>query len=104
MGTRQCPFCGWIVDNEATFCHHCREAIPEQSGGRVRDPAAGRGQIRRGLLYMILAAVIHYLAGGLGDSPLPFEVPSIITEYATPFLFLGGLGLFLYGGILKLRG
>lgn len=105
MGTRQCPFCGWIVDTEATSCYHCRESIPAgTSDSYVRDPAAGHHVIRRGLLYMFLAGVLHYFVGGFSDFQLPFEVPPILTDYLTPFLFLGGLGVFLYGWVLKLRG
>lgn len=104
MGRRQCPFCGSIVDDEATSCYHCREAIPALSSGGMRDPAAGYHEIRRGLLYMILAGVIHYFASGFSDYLLPIEVPAMLTDYLTPLLFLGGLGFFLYGWILKLRG
>ena len=103
MGSRQCPFCGSLVDADALSCYHCREAIPAQVS-RVRDPAAGYHEIRRGVLYMILSGVIHYAAANLADYSLPIEVPPVLTDYLTPLLFLGGLGFFLYGWILKLRG
>lgn len=53
---------------------------------------------------MVLAGVMHYVLEYLAGAELPFEIPTLITEYLTPFLFLGGLGLFMYGWILKLRG
>lgn len=55
-----------------------------------------RNQIRRGLLYMLLALVVHYLIARGASSNLPFVVPRI-TLYLTPIMFLGGLGLALYG-------
>ena len=103
MGSRQCPFCGALVGEDDVSCYHCRETLPAQGGGRMRDPAAGHHEIRRGLLYMILAGVIHYVLGSFAEQ-LPIEIPAAITDYLTPLLFLGGLGFFLYGGILKLRG
>ncbi len=61
-------------------------------------------EIRRGVLYMIMAGALHYVLGYLAEQNLPFELPSLLTEYLTPTVFLGGAGLFLYGWILKLRG
>lgn len=102
--SRQCPFCGALVTEDAVSCYHCRETLPELAGGRTRNPAAGYTEIRRGILYMVLAGVMHYVLEYLAGAELPFEIPTLITEYLTPFLFLGGLGLFMYGWILKLRG
>jgi hypothetical protein len=64
----------------------------------------GRQQIRRGLLYMLLASVIYYFAGGYG-APLriPVEILPIVTNYLLPLLFLGGLGFTLYGLLLKAK-
>ena len=104
MENRQCSFCGSLVTADALTCYHCREALPEQSAGRVRNPTAGYQEIRRGVLYMILAGVIHYAMSRIGEFNLPIEIPAALAEYLTPFLFLGGVGLFLYGWILKLRG
>lgn len=67
---------------------------------RVSSAVVSRGgehnQIRRGLLYMLLAVVVHYLLDRSGSLNLPFAVPPI-TLYLTPMMFLGGLGLALYG-------
>ena len=60
-------------------------------------PVNQRGNIRRGLLYMLLAAVIHYFAGGYSALNLPFPIVSVVTSYLSPIVFLGGLGLTLYG-------
>ncbi len=78
--------------------------MPDRSGGRVRDPAAGYLEMRRGFLYAALGGVIHYFASGLSGYELPVEVPAVLTDYLLPFLMLGGAGLFLYGLILKIRG
>lgn len=59
--------------------------------------------IRRGLLYMLLAGVIHYFAAGYSGLALPFAVPSMVTQYLTPVLFLCGLSLGLYGLYLRAR-
>ncbi len=104
MESRQCPFCGSIVAADAFSCYHCRETLPQQSAGRARNPAAGYHEIRRGVLYMILAGVLHYAVGYLAEQNLPFEIPAAITGYLTLFLLLGGAGLFVYGWILKLKG
>jgi ABC-type thiamin/hydroxymethylpyrimidine transport system permease subunit len=56
-----------------------------------------RSEIRRGLLYMLLAAVIHYFAGGYSAMNLPFPILPFVTVYLSPLLFLGGLGLTVYG-------
>jgi hypothetical protein len=56
---------------------------------------------------MLLAAVIHYFAGGYGAPvfliPLPAPVMPLVTQYLTPLLFLGGLGYALYGLYLKIK-
>jgi len=59
--------------------------------------------IRRGLLYMLLAGVIYYFAAGYSGVALPVAVPSVITQYLTPILFLCGLSLALYGIYLRAR-
>jgi hypothetical protein len=75
-------------------CLHCREALPEI---RIKQdaPAEKRTQIRRGLLYMLLAVVIHYFAGGYSALDVPFPIDPLVTVCLTPLLFLGGLGLTL---------
>jgi len=94
---RQCPYCGKPVSNNTSHCPHCREVLPQV---RISSAVASRGversQIRRGLLYMLLAVVVHYVLDRSGSLNLPFAVPPI-TLYLTPIMFLGGLGLTLYG-------
>ncbi len=77
--------------------------IPERRASR-RSRSNGRQQIRRGLLYMLLAAVIYYFAAGYA-APLkpPVQVVPFVTNYLSPLLFLGGLGLTLYGLFLRVR-
>ena len=64
----------------------------------------GGAQVRKGLLYMLLAGVIHYFAAGYA---MPFQLPvnilPLVTNYLSPLLFLGGLGLTLYGLILRIK-
>jgi hypothetical protein len=104
-GTRRCVFCGKNMAAHLTQCPFCREAVPQVQLSRRRGPD-GRHQARRGLLYMLLAGVIHYFAGGYGapfQIPLPAQVLPLLTQYLTPLLFLGGLVLTLYGLFLRIR-
>lgn len=81
-------------------CPFCREALPEVAvAGPPRN--GGRGKIRQGLLYMLLAAVIHYFAGGHSAMELPFPIAPLVTVYLSPLLFLSGLGLSLHGLYLQ---
>src|SRR5580692_6050786 len=92
---RQCAYCGKPISNSAAHCPHCREVIPKVrvSSAAAAVPRGGeRNQIRRGLLYMLLAVVVHYVLERSGTLNLPFAVPPI-TLYLTPIMFLGGLGL-----------
>jgi hypothetical protein len=101
--TRACPFCGKPVRLGASQCPYCREAIPEvRLSGRAFAPEA-RAKIRRGLLYVLLAGIIHYFAGGYSGFTLPVTVPAVVTQYGTPALFICGLGLIVYGAYLYLR-
>jgi hypothetical protein len=75
--------------------------IPEVPRPR-RLGSDGRREIRRGLLYMLLATVIYYFAGGYSALKLPL-IPPAVTTYLSPLLFLGGLGLSLYGLVLRFR-
>jgi hypothetical protein len=101
--TRQCVFCGKPISVSLTQCPFCREAIPQVRLSR-RSGSDGRAQIRHGLLYMLLAAVIHYFAAGYGMPwKLPVQVMPIVTSYLSPLLFLGGLGLTLYGLFQRMR-
>jgi hypothetical protein len=103
--TRRCVFCGKNMAVRLTQCPFCREAVPQVQLSRRKGPD-GRHQIRRGLLYMLLAGVIHYFAAGYGapfQIPLPVPVLPLVTQYLTPLVFLGGLGLTLYGLLLRIR-
>ena len=59
--------------------------------------------MRRGLLYMVLAGVAYYFAGGYSGMQIPVPIPSFVTQYLVPLLFLGGLGLFFYGLFSRMR-
>lgn len=99
MATRQCPHCGKEVFDRMTQCPYCREAlgaVPQIHGDAVRE-AEGRGMIRQGLLCILLAAVIHYFAGGYSAMQLPYPIQPIVTVYLSPLLFLSGLGLSAFG-------
>lgn len=79
-----------------TRCPHCREDVPKvQLTSRPR--IGGRLEIRRGLLYMLLAGVIQYFAAGYSPFTLPVSVPPLVTTYLAPTVFLSGVGLLIYG-------
>jgi ABC-type thiamin/hydroxymethylpyrimidine transport system permease subunit len=93
---RQCPYCGIKVAEERTECLHCHAVLPSIQLTHRHDSNAGT-EIRRGLLYVLLAAVINYFAGGYSAMQVPFPIQPIVTTYLSPVLFLGGLGLTLHG-------
>jgi hypothetical protein len=99
---RQCVHCGKPVHTHLRQCPFCREAIPEVPRPR-RLSSDGRREIRRGLLYMLLATVIYYFVGGYSDIKLPLTISPAVTTYLSPLLFLSGLGLSLYGVVLRFR-
>src|ERR1700682_5249707 len=94
--TQRCVFCGKYMAARLKQCPFCREAVPQVHLSRRTGPD-GRRQIRRGLLYMLLAAVIHYFAGGYSAMELTFPIAQVVTFYLSPLLFLSGLGLVLFG-------
>jgi hypothetical protein len=94
--TKRCPFCGTSVPVHLQQCPSCRETIPEVRVSQRTSPAAGRS-IRRGLLYMLLAGVVFYLFGGYSPFNLPVQIPDVVSRYLAPLLFLGGMGLTIYG-------
>jgi hypothetical protein len=100
--TRQCVHCGKLVRVQLRQCPFCREVIPEAPRPR-RLGSDGRREIRRGLLYMLLATLVYYIAGGYAQTKLPLAVPPAVTTLLAPLLFFGGLGLSLYGFVLRLR-
>lgn len=105
MARRECPFCGKNVSTALTQCVFCRETLPPlprsanvSVSGR---PSDGGSKVRRGMLYMLLAAVIGYFAGGYSAMALPFPLNPVLTTYLSPMLFLGGLGLSAHGYYLQ---
>ena len=84
-------------------CPHCREDVPRVQLASRPPTTAGRLQIRRGLLYMLLAGVIQYFAGGYSSFAVPVGIPPIVTAYLAPVVFLSGLGLLLYGFYLRAK-
>jgi hypothetical protein len=54
-------------------------------------------------MYMLLGAVIYYFAGGYSALSLPFPLNPLVTNYLAPVVFLGGLGMSLYGFFLRIR-
>ncbi len=102
--TRQCAFCGKRIPARLNQCPFCREMVPEVHLSRSSG-SAGRRHIRRGLLYMLLAGVIYYFAAGYAKPlQLPVVVQPVVFNYLAPLLFLGGLGLTIYGLILRAKG
>jgi len=62
-----------------------------------------REKMRRGLFYILLAAIIHYFAAGYSTFTLPVAIPGVVTVYLTPLLFLAGIGYEFYGLLLYLK-
>ena len=102
LATRPCVFCGKSIFADAARCPHCREEIPQVRLSR-RPRLGGRTQIRRGLLYMLLAGVIQYFAGGYSGYTVPVAIPEVVTTYLAPTVFLSGLGLLFYGLFLRAK-
>ncbi|HXL22904.1 MAG TPA: hypothetical protein VOA78_10585 [Candidatus Dormibacteraeota bacterium] len=101
---RGCPYCGKSIRVSLAQCPFCREAIPEVRVAAARAFAPeGRAKIRRGLLYVLLAGILHYFAAGYSGLTLPVTVPPVVTDYGTLALFLGGFGVIIYGICLYLR-
>src|SRR5260370_29095335 len=96
LSTRPCVFCGKSMLAHLTRCPHCREDVPQvQLSSRKRT--GGRHEIRRGLLYMLLAGVIQYFVAGCISFTLPIAVPPLATPYLAPVVFLSGFGLAMFG-------
>jgi hypothetical protein len=103
LETRQCAYCGKRIDVHLHQCPFCREMQPQVRLSRSSGQN-GRLQMRRGLLYMLLAGVIYYFAAGYAKPlELPVAIQPTVANYLAPFLFLGGLGLTLYGLILRAK-
>ena len=52
---------------------------------------------------MLLGAVIYYFSGGYSPLPLPVNISPLVNTYLAPIIFLGGLGMSLYGMFLRIR-
>ncbi len=101
----RCVYCGKHMAAHLKQCPFCREAVPQVQLTHRTGPD-GRLHIRRGLLYMLLAGVVYYFAAGYGDPfkiPLPASALPLVTQYLTPLVFFGGLGMTVYGLLLKFR-
>ena len=99
---RQCGYCGKYAPATRTECPHCHESFPLLPTASRPRPQQ-RGEIRRGILYMVLASVIQYFAGGYSGMELPVSIPPAVTLYLTPLLFISGLGFVAYGFVLRTR-
>jgi hypothetical protein len=97
MATRQCPFCGKEVFERATQCPYCREGLAAVRVAADSPAVPGSGEIRRGLLAVLLSAVLGYFAGGYSAMPLPFPIKPFVVVYLSPLLFLSGIALSLRG-------
>jgi hypothetical protein len=84
-------------------CPNCHETFPELPQVRTRSRNDG-GKLRRGLLYMALAGVLHYFAAGFSTWQLPVDVPPEVPLYLTPALFVLGLGFLVYGIATRFSG
>jgi hypothetical protein len=102
VASRPCAFCGKPVPSRLNRCPYCREEVTEVRLS-VRAGKDGRREIRRGLIYMLLAAVIYYFGGGYSAMSLPYSLSPIVTSYLAPVVFLGWLGMSLYGVYLRMR-
>lgn len=102
MAMRECPYCGRRVFDKLTQCSFCRERLPEVRSPRPIAATAGGGDsIRRGLLFMLGAAVIGYFAGTSSPWISPVAIPPAVANYLSPLLFLSGLGLSFHGFYLR---
>jgi hypothetical protein len=102
VASRPCAYCGKPVPTRMNRCPYCREEVREV---RLSSPSgkSGRHETRRGLMYMLLGAVIYYFAGGHSGLTLPIPLSSWVSTYLAPIVFLGGLGMCLYGFFLRMR-
>ena len=103
LAMRPCVFCGKPIGAHLNRCPFCREAVPELRVAAAQVRTGGREQMRRGLLYMLLAGVIHFFAGGYSGLTLPFAVPPLVSQYLSPTVFIAGAGLLFYGIYLRYR-
>ena len=104
LQTRQCAFCGKRISVHVAQCPFCREMVPQVRLSSRVATVDGNKKIRRGLLYMLLAGVVYYFtSASILPLQLPVSVTPVVNNYLAPLLFLGGLGMSLYGLILKAK-
>lgn len=103
QASRPCSYCGKPVPMRLNRCPHCREEVREVRLISSHSTEDGSKQIRRGLFYMLLGAVIYYFSGGYSPMPLPVNLSPLVVTYLAPVVFLGGLSLSLYGMFVKIR-
>jgi len=104
--TRQCAFCGKRISVTLNQCPFCREMVPQVRLSRSHPSSNTDGglMMRRGLLAVLLAGVIHYFAAGYAmPLKLPVDVTPLVTNVLSPFLFVSGLGLTLYGLLMRAK-
>jgi hypothetical protein len=102
LAARPCAYCGKPVPTRMNHCPFCRETVP-QVRLTARAGKDGRREVHRGLMYMLLGAVIYYFSGGYSALHLPVFLTPWVTTYLAPVVFLGGLGMCLYGVFLRMR-
>jgi hypothetical protein len=100
MARRQCAYCGTFVSETEKTCPNCREALLERI--ELHSAPHGGPEIRRGLLCMLLAVAIYYLAAPQSIVPIPFHIPPMVTTYLLPLLFLLGLGFTIFGAMRRI--
>lgn len=103
VDTRLCPYCGKPIPSRLSRCPFCREEITDVRFVSRGNSAEARDKLRRGLFYILLAAIIHYFAGGYSSFTLPVAIPGFVTLYLTPLLFFAGIGYEFYGALLYLK-
>jgi hypothetical protein len=96
MGDRQCVNCGKIIADTFDQCPFCREPLPTLPVLHTAAAPAGQ-QIRRGLLWMLLAAVLYYFAAGYSAYQIPLPFARWLTAWVLPLLFLSGFGMVFLG-------
>lgn len=105
QGSKSCVYCGKSMPAHLGQCPHCREMAPEVRLSPRTTRTKGAAQVRQGLLWMLLAVVVHYFVGGYSAMhfPIPVAIDPVVTLYLTSLLFLAGAGLGIYGLVLRMR-
>ncbi|HKW57887.1 MAG TPA: hypothetical protein VJN42_11070 [Candidatus Acidoferrum sp.] len=102
QASRPCAYCGKPVPVRLNRCPHCREEVQEVRVS-ARSGNDGSHHVRRGLFYMLLGAVIYYFSGGYSHLTIPVTINPMVNTYLAPAIFLGGLGMSLYGMFIRIR-